>query len=485
MSRFFVAVALACTASGCASGPVAPTRTAASAEAGATAPTAAALAVATDGARPATASADGPWIGAAGESDYVLTGQGEHRIGVWIDVPNVTDRPHVATAVTLTIDTSGSMQGEKIRRAREAAKAVVDSLADGDFVAVHSFDDNARELVPPVVLSPENRRHVLETVSELSANGSTNIEDALTLAADRMKSAPSSHPVRRIVLISDGKATVGASSATVLGSIAERATQSGTQITSLGVGMDYDELTLNELAVRSSGRLYHLADAAELPSIVKREMGLLQATMATNAFVEIVPAPGVRVIGVDNVRTQWSSGSLRVPLGVLFAGQKRELLVRVQATEPIEGKHALASVRLHYGDPMDGSVARVQEVVVRGEGTGDPSLFAEHQNPRVREISSFFQVAAWTSSAAQELGSGHFEEADKKLAQAESELRSGASKAKDAVERQRFDDAAGRIATARKNARAAAAKPAPAARAAGARAGSLDLNDAAMDAYGY
>jgi Ca-activated chloride channel family protein len=430
-----------------------------------------------------TGDAAGAWLGAAGESEFVLNGAGEHRVGVWVDVPATSDRPHVPTAVVLTIDTSGSMQGDKIRRAREAAKAVVDRLYDGDFVSVHAFDDVAREIVPPIALSAENRRRVHATISELGANGATNLFDGLQLAEQRMRGAPATHPVRRIIVVSDGKPTVGQSSAEVLGALAARATQAGAQVTSFGVGLDYDEHVLNQLAVRSSGRLYHLADAAELPSIVKSEMDLVQATMATEAVVEIVAADGVELIGVDGLPSERRMGALRVPLGSLFGGQKRELLVRTRISEPLEGRRALASVRLHYEDPAERGLARVQEVVVRAAGTGDPATVAEHRHPRVREIASLHQVAEWTTLAARELSEGKFDDADRRLAQAEAELRSSADKAK-GEERVRFEQAARKVAGARKAGKAAAAAPA-AARPGAARASSLEANDAAMDAMGF
>src|SRR4029079_9043242 len=119
--------------------------------------------------------------------------------------------------------------------------------------------------------------------------------------------APTTHPVKRIVVISDGQANVGPSSPDVLGALAARGAEHGIQVTSIGVGLDYDENTLNALAVRSSGRLYHLAEPREMASILDREIKLLDSTMATDAFVEIVPAPGVQVLGADGVRSDWAN----------------------------------------------------------------------------------------------------------------------------------------------------------------------------------
>ena len=199
--------------------------------------------------------------------------------------------------------------------------------------------------------------------------------DGLGLAERRALASPPSHPVRRVVMISDGMANIGPSSPEVLGAVAARGSDGGVQVSAIGVGLDYDERTLNALAVRSSGRLYHLDEPREMTAILDREIGLLQATAATGAYVEIVPAPGVTLQGADGVRFDWQGGgAARVPLGTMFGGQHREMVLRVRVdagSEAGEGGRALASVRLHFHDPADGGVERVQEVVARFQVTSD------------------------------------------------------------------------------------------------------------------
>src|SRR6185503_15178687 len=115
-----------------------------------------------------------------------------------------------------------------------------------------------------------------------------------------------------------------------------------------------------------------LAEPRDLSAMLERELGLLQATAATNAFVEVVPAPGVQLLGAEAVRADWAEGgSLRIPLGTMFGGQHREMLLRVRVTASGQGAHPVASVRLHSRDPAEGNLERVQEVVARCEVTND------------------------------------------------------------------------------------------------------------------
>lgn len=423
----------------------------------------------------------GPWIGAAGASDFVVPGTQETQLGVWIDVPAALKRARVPAAVSIVVDVSGSMGGDKIVHARGAARSFINGLSDGDLVSLIAFSDSAREIITSTALNASTRPMVLAAVDGLQPEGGTNMFDGLRLGEGRALTAPASHSVRRIVLISDGKANVGPSSADVLGALAQKGAERGVQVTSVGVGVDYDETTLNALAMSSSGRLYHLSEPREMPAILEKELALLQGTAATEAFVEIVPAPGVQLLGVNGARTRWASdGALRVDLGTMFAGQHREMLVRARLSAPSEGKHALASVRLHFRDPGDGNLERVQEVVARYEVTPDAQRVAASQNARTMTIAAMMDAGQATVEAAQQVNAGDFDAADRKLAQAEEKLKATAAQSRSKDEQQRAIAAAATVSKQRAAARGAAAKPAPA-----RRNDVLEMNQAGMKSMGF
>src|SRR5687768_16359995 len=175
---------------------------------------------------------DGPWVSAATASDFVLAHQSDQAFGVWVDMPRSAAAGHVPTALTLVMDTSGSMRGDKIVNASEAAARLVNELEDGDHVSIVTFSDHARELVRPTVIDHESRRLALAVIEELSADGGTAMHEGLKLAESQLWSTPDTHLVRRMVVVSDGKATVGPTAPDELGRIAEVGLQRGIQVTS-------------------------------------------------------------------------------------------------------------------------------------------------------------------------------------------------------------------------------------------------------------
>ncbi|HEY8078449.1 MAG TPA: VWA domain-containing protein [Labilithrix sp.] len=431
--------------------------------------------------------ASSTWIGAAPEGDLLASGTRETFLGVWVDIPQAKPVNRPPMEVALVVDVSGSMAGSKIENARNAATQLVNGLRDGDIVALDAFSDHARTIVPPTRLDRSTRSEILSQISQLRPEGSTNIFEGLSLAEGQMQAAPQTHQLRRIVMISDGQANVGPSSPEILGSVAERGLRFHSQVTSFGIGIDYDERTLDALSVRSSGRLFHIENPEQTAKILKEEMNLLDGTVASDAFVEIVPAPGIAVEGADGVRTEWRNDgerpTLRIPLGALFAGQHREALVRVRITDPsvFEGhSRSVASVRLRFKDATEGDLERVQEVVARTALSNDATAVASAKSERANAIAAVMSASKAQLDAAQSVNSGNFVDADKELAKAQIALASQAQASKDDAQKKRLQAAADKVAVSRAATAGAAAAPAPA-----KRARALEINADAMHSAGF
>jgi Ca-activated chloride channel homolog len=319
------------------------------------------------------------WIGGAPyQARLLIDASGDTYVGVWVDAPAATVNARAPMAVSLVLDTSGSMAGAKIDNARMAASSLLETLHDGDIVSLYAFSDAITELTPPTVLSPASRALLMQRVGMIVPQGGTNMYDAMQVAVNRISQAPSTHPLRRIFLISDGRANVGPSDPESLGNLAARATEWGTQVTAIGVGVDYDQVTLSSMAVRSSGRVYHMSDSYQMATILEQELRLLGQSVALNAFIEVTPAPGVTILEGLTMGSEVRDGRLRLPLGALYAGQRRELLFRVHVDTSRVGSAPLATARLVYATPQGpGEEAQITELryeITRNRNAVEPSM---------------------------------------------------------------------------------------------------------------
>ena len=175
-----------------------------------------------------------------------------------------TRRPfHLA----LLLDTSGSMDGDRIMSVKRTLGLLVDAMTDGDALSLVSYSTIADVLAEATVLSESTRATLRAAVDSLHAEGGTNMESAL-FALQRVTSNTANPQVDGVFLLTDGHINQGISSGAGLLRILGSAVRSGTPVNTLGYGSDHNATLLRDMAVRSRGS-YTYADAAELiPAII-------------------------------------------------------------------------------------------------------------------------------------------------------------------------------------------------------------------------
>jgi Ca-activated chloride channel family protein len=370
------------------------------------------------------------------------------------------------------------MEGEKILHARHAAVSFLRTLADGDLVSIYTFADDATEIAPPTVIDAQSRGFLSDAIERIQANGGTNMYAGVTAGQARMAQATAQHPVRRLVVISDGQANIGPHAPADFERIAVQGTEHGAQISSIGVGTDYDENTLAALTLRSAGRMYHLGDPSEMARILDEELNLLALTVATNALVSVTPAPGVELLGLAVGEANLRDGRLEIPIGTLFAGQSRELLVRARVDAGREGAADLARVELTFLPTQDPASVTRQQSSLRFAVTHDASLVAESAQPRVQAMLASFQAAQVELAASALLNEGRSEEASAQLQAAERDLEIAAAAAPASPAREKLKEQVGKI---RRHRQAASRARSPGE----ARSVALEAHDSAYGAMGY
>ncbi len=155
----------------------------------------------------------------------------------------------VAKDVILVLDTSGSMQGEKIIQARNAAKFVLNQLQPSDRFSVITFATGIISYAPGK-LSPANERgDAIRFVENISASGSTNINRSLLEA---MAIADKTRPTI-VIFLTDGLPTVDETNTERIIENVKRDTPSNVRLFTFGVGDDVNTLLLDSLSERHRG----------------------------------------------------------------------------------------------------------------------------------------------------------------------------------------------------------------------------------------
>jgi hypothetical protein len=120
----------------------------------------------------------------------------------WIHVK----RPGI---VNFVLDTSGSMDGDKLTQAKDGLTKALDSMASNNQVGFLSFSDTVRAGAPIAPLS-ENRFQIASAVASLRADGETALYDAIKAGIEMVDAAEGeSDAIRAVVVLTDGRANKG------------------------------------------------------------------------------------------------------------------------------------------------------------------------------------------------------------------------------------------------------------------------------------
>jgi Ca-activated chloride channel family protein len=237
-------------------------------------------------------------------------------------IPTI-ERPAINLA--LVVDTSGSMKGEPIEKARQACATIVDKLQKGDRLSVVAFGSKAQVLVPSTLLDGENVADMKAKLESMSAKGTTNMSDGLARGLAEAQKGILPGAINRIVLLGDG---VPNDAARTLGQ-ANVAQARGVPITSLGLGADFDETLMNQVAQRSGGSFHFIDEPDRVSKVFEKEVTRLERVVAKNGFLDITPGPGVTIHRALGLPGSKLGRKLRLQIGQLSEGQQRDVMIHV------------------------------------------------------------------------------------------------------------------------------------------------------------
>jgi len=160
-----------------------------------------------------------------------------------------SDQAALRREVTLVIDRSGSMRGEKLAQVREAAVQVIAGLDAGEAFNVIVYNEAVDSFAArPVPKSPTTMKGASEFLEEIAARGGTNIHDALLEA---LRQPPFEGTLPIVLFMTDGLPTVGQTSEVSIRELARKGNPHQRRIFTFGVGVDVNTPLLEKIAYES------------------------------------------------------------------------------------------------------------------------------------------------------------------------------------------------------------------------------------------
>ena len=256
--------------------------------------------------------------------------------------------------IGLVIDTSGSMQGEKIAKVKEAAIMITRMLSGSDMYSLVTFNDAANAIVP--VAKGADLAGVEELINRITANGNTNLHGGYQKGFELVRDG-SGFAASRIVLLSDGQANVGLTSINDLGKFA--ASLRGYQITTttFGVGNDFDDALMTAIAEAGGGSASYIEHPWQAVEVFRQELEDLRCTTASNTRVKFQPGISIVSYALLNNFPEGDDGWL---LGDVYATNERQMVLELVINAGCETTGlTLGSFEVRYNVPGKGSAAPI------------------------------------------------------------------------------------------------------------------------------
>jgi Ca-activated chloride channel homolog len=289
--------------------------------------------------------------------------------------------------LALVLDRSGSMQGNPLNTVKQAAKALIQQLAPGDFLSIVAFDHQPLILVPSQPVG--DRAPLLAQIDGLTCAGGTNIDAALKAGIEELVKSRKG-TVSQLLLLTDGENEHGNNERCQ--KLAHLAAEYNMTLNVLGLGDHWNQDVLESLSDAASGTLLYIQQPEQAATAFTQVLDRAQAVRLTNAYLKLTLAPGVRLADLKplaqvapetiELLIQQNENQVTVRLGDLMVDAPRVVLANLYLDTLVPGETTIAQAQVTYDHPGLGQTnlqSDFSPITIRSTDSYQPT-----QNPAVQ-----------------------------------------------------------------------------------------------------
>lgn len=280
--------------------------------------------------------------------------------------------------ISLVLDRSGSMSGTKLEQAKAAAIEALSRLGKNDVFSLVTYDDNAKTIIP--AQHPTDIHRIAQIIRQIQTGGSTALFNGVSLGAAEIRKNLEKDYVHRILLLSDGIANVGPSQPEDLGRLGAALIKEKISVTTIGVGVDYNEDLMTRLSQKSDGNTYFVESGNDLPRIFASELGDVLNVVAKQVKVIITLPDDVEPLAIIGREGRIIGRKIELSMNQLYGAQQKYALVEVKLPRSLPGsKIKIADAEVQYENPFNKTRETVQGISF-ATFSSDPALVEKSVN---------------------------------------------------------------------------------------------------------
>lgn len=269
----------------------------------------------------------------------------------------------VPLALAIVIDRSGSMEGQKLESAKDAAIRVVQAADESTAFMIVTFNEQATVIAPPTAATAANKASAIQAIQRIYSNGGTCMSTGISAVAQQMSTA--SGRAKKILFLTDGKNE--GEKRQILDKAVAQAKATDIQIMAWGIGVDWDENELEYIAKETQGDADIIPSPNQIADVFSKAFSVMQKTAANDVRLSLWTPVGVTIKKIEQVfPTLIAMAGTQNPaaprvttfkFGALSRGEQRDYLIDLDVPAYQPGQQFLmARPSLLYSTPNSGEV---------------------------------------------------------------------------------------------------------------------------------
>ena len=215
-------------------------------------------------------------------------------------------------SLTLVIDNSGSMSGEKLAFVKLGLHELADNLPKGTRLTIYTFSENAVLIWPAKIVAASDLPALHGAIEAVQATQGTNLYAGLEAGLADCEGVGAEFVQKRIMLLSDGAPTVGNTSEPAIIALAGKSAAAGCSVSTVGVGLDFSPLLMTGIAQQGQGTGWFLQDATAAKTVFVQDLETLLVAVAQKLWLQFKPAAGWKVVEIYGFEWVETAGLVQI-----------------------------------------------------------------------------------------------------------------------------------------------------------------------------
>lgn len=193
--------------------------------------------------------------------------------------------------LTLVLDHSNSMGDEdRLKRVQAAAIRIIEEMEEDDIISVVAFNDRPTTTIPAQRVTDKNALRWL--ISRIQPRGGTEIFQGLKAGYEELQKHLSPQRANHIILLTDGHTARDEQQCYAL---AREAADEGISISAMGLGSDWNDTFLDQLASSTGGVSTYIRSVNMVSEFMDERVRNLSNAFAERVHLSVAPDPDVHL----------------------------------------------------------------------------------------------------------------------------------------------------------------------------------------------